>query len=233
MERKKLGILGGMGPEATQVLYKNIIDHTEVTRDQEHLDIVIYSHASIPDRTAYILSGREEELKEILLADVRLLRACGCEFLAVPCNTSHYFAPALDAAMDGNFINMITETANYVAARGFHRAGIMATDGTVRNDLYRQALNACGVEAVYPDSNRQRDVMSLIYDQIKAGEKGNHQQFFGVVKSLKAAGCDCVVLACTELSVFRNNYQLGNEYFVDALDVLTQVCITRCGGAYL
>ena len=70
MEKKILGILGGMGPEATQVFYKKIIDCTQVDNDREHLDIFIYNHASIPDRTECILCGREEELWNIIEEDI-------------------------------------------------------------------------------------------------------------------------------------------------------------------
>ena len=91
-DKHTLGILGGMGPEATSVLYKRITDRTVVSCDQEHINILIYSHAALPDRTGCILCGEGEKLWEQLAADVRMLRSAGCEYLAVPCNTCHYFA---------------------------------------------------------------------------------------------------------------------------------------------
>lgn len=232
MEKKILGILGGMGPEATQVFYKKIIDCTQVDNDREHLDIFIYNHASIPDRTECILCGREEELWNIIEEDILKLKSLGCEYLAIPCNTCHYFSRKLDILTDGKFINMIGETAAYIHNRGLKKVGIMATDGTVQGDLYRKMLAQYGIEAVYPSPERQADVMSLIYDQIKRGEKGDKHLFMRVVQELKDAGCQSVVLACTELSVFNLNYSLSSHYYVDALDVLTRVCIEKCGGKY-
>ena len=61
-EKHTLGILGGMGPEATSVLYKRITDRTVVSRDQDHINILIYSHAELPDRTGCILCGEGERL---------------------------------------------------------------------------------------------------------------------------------------------------------------------------
>ena len=90
-ERKKLGILGGMGPEATGVLYDRITGHTIAEKDQDHLDIWIYSHAGLPDRTTCILRGEEERMREMLRADTEKMISLGCEYLAVPCNTCHYF----------------------------------------------------------------------------------------------------------------------------------------------
>ena len=233
MNKKKLGILGGMGPEATEILYKKIIEKTAVSGDRDHLDILIYSHATIPDRTEAIHNSRQEELWDILSQDVKMLKGAGCEYLAVPCNTCHFFADRFDECMDGRFINMIEETAAYTATRGFKKVGIMATDGTVKNDMYGRALRKHGVDVVYPDPDAQSKVMSIIYDEIKAGEKGDKHKFMDAAASLRNKGCEAVVLACTELSVFNVNYELNSDYYIDALSVVTKACIEKCGGEYL
>lgn len=232
MEKKKLGVLGGMGPEATVDFYKKIVDHTQVNSDREHIDIIIYNHASIPDRTECILCGKQEYLWDIISADIKMMSDAGCEYFAIPCNTCHYFADRLQEYTGGRFINMIEETAAYVASKGCRKAGVMATDGTVKRGMYHKALEAHGIETVYPSEEMQKKVMSLIYDQIKRGEKGDKHQFIEIVNELKAAGCDCIILACTELSVFNVNYGLNSEFYVDAMDVLTKVCIEKCGGTY-
>ena len=230
MEKKKLGILGGMGPEATQVFYKKIIDSTQVNNDREHLDIIIYSHASMPDRTACIMCGEEESLWDTIYDDIEKLKYMGMEYLAIPCNTCHYFADRLKETMNGRFINMIEETARYAYKKGAKVAGIMATDGTVRGDLYKKELEKYGIDTVYPSSRKQKDVMSLIYDQIKRGEKGDKHLFLAIAQEFREAGCDVVILACTELSVFNVNYSLNSDYYIDALDILTRACILKCGG---
>lgn len=232
MSRKILGILGGMGSEASVDLYRAIVDHTVANNDREHLDMMIMNHASMPDRTEYILSGREEELWNIIKKDILTLRQTGCEYFAIPCNTSHYFADRLQELTGGAFINMIEETAAYVAKNGCKKVGVMATDGTVQCGLYAKALEANHVEVVYPDAEDQKIVMSLIYDQIKKGEKGNRHQFFTVADHLKEAGCDAVILACTELSVFHVNHGLDSNYYIDAMDILAKVCIEKCGAKY-
>jgi aspartate racemase len=231
-DRKKLAILGGMGPEATEVFYKKIIDSTQVSKDSDHLDILIYNHATMPDRTEYILGGREDELWEILKKDIDMLKTMGGEYLAIPCNTCHYFADRINEEADGNFINMIKVTAQHVKDRGSKVAGILATDGTCTANLYGKAMEELGLKVVYPSEEKQKDVMDLIYNQIKQGEKGDRKQFLGVVKELRDLGCDTIVLACTELSVFYTNHDLNGDFYVDALDELTRACIINCGGTY-
>lgn len=232
MMRKKLGILGGMGPEATGVFYKKIIDHTEVKSDREHLDILIYSHASIPDRTQCILNGQTDMLWEVIRDDIHMFQTAGCEYLAVPCNTCHFWAEQIEKEMGEGFISMIEETAKEAASRGFSKVGIMATDGTVKSGLYEKALAKYGITTVYPSAEKQKDVMMLIYEQIKAGEKGDYSLFSGVVEELREKGCECAIPACTELSVFLQNYQIKDDFYMDALDVLARICIEKCGGIY-
>ncbi len=226
-----LGIIGGMGPEATQVMYREIIDRTDAKRDQDHIDILIYSHASMPDRTAAIESGDTAEIRALLAADARKLRLAGADILAVPCNTSHNFISDIENAVDIPVVNMIEETAEFIRAMRpeIKKAGILATDGTVRSGLYQKALESRGISAFVPDEKHQKTVMNIIYDQIKAGQKGNRDDFAAVDLFLKKNGCDGAILGCTELSVFRANHEL-DSYYIDAMGVLAERCVTLCGG---
>ena len=224
-----LGIIGGMGPEATQVMYRELIEFTDARRDQDHLDVLIYSHASMPDRTAAIESGDTAEVRALLAADARKLRQAGADVLAIPCNTSHCFISDVENAVDIPVVNMVEEAAAHIARKpDIKKVGILATDGTLRTGLYRKALENLGLEAFEPDEKHQKIVMRIIYDQIKAGEKGDRDDFAAVDLFLKKNGCDGAILACTELSVFRANHEL-DSYYVDAMKVLVERCITLCG----
>jgi aspartate racemase len=228
MSEQKLGILGGMGPQATQVFYQFVLDHTDATRDQEHLPAVILSDTGIPDRTAAILSGETEELYQRLLKDARLLETCGCTTIAIPCNTSHYFADRLQGDVNVPIIHMIREAAAVLAAQGRKRPGILGTDGTFRSGLYQKECAAQGMEAVSPDEETQKLVMSIIYDEVKQGEKGSREKFAQIDRALRAAGCDCAILACTELSVFATYHALPS-FYLDAMMVLAEESVKRCG----
>ena len=145
-----LGVLGGMGPQATNTFYQRIIDRTQAESDQEHLRVLIWSDAKIPDRTAGILGtpDQAEAVYQHLLADAKLLERAGCTVLAIPCNTSHYFADRLQGELHIPLIHMIRETVSAIRAMGKTTVGILATDGTVRTGIYQQALEAAGLTPV-------------------------------------------------------------------------------------
>lgn len=231
-ERKEgiLGVLGGMGPQATNTFYQRIIDRTQAEKDQEHLQVLIWSDAKIPDRTAGILAGPEaaEQVYQALLAGAKLLERAGCTMLAIPCNTSHYFADRLQAQLKIPLIHMIRETVAAIQAMGKKTVGILATDGTVRTGIYQKELTAAGLTPVTLPEELQQVVMSIIYDEIKRGETGSREKFGEVDAWLRQAGCDCAILGCTELSVYRNLHSLP-PYYIDAMEVLAQQAILRCG----
>ncbi|MDE6280422.1 MAG: amino acid racemase [Oscillospiraceae bacterium] len=224
----KLGVLGGMGPQATQVFYQFVLDRTDAAKDQDHLPAVILSDTGIPDRTAAILSGNTEELYQRLLGDAKTLEACGCTVLAIPCNTSHYFADRLQGDIGVPIIHMLREAAAALAAQGKKRPGILATDGTIQTGLYQKECANLGMEAVAPDPDTQKLVMSIIYDEIKQGEKGSREKFAHIDRAIRRSGCDCAILACTELSVFATYHPLPS-FYLDAMMVMAERAVERCG----
>jgi len=230
MSEQRLGILGGMGPQATQDFYQRILDRTDASCDQEHLPTLIWSDTSMPDRTAAILGGDAEGCYRRLLDGARLLERGGCTALAIPCNTSHYFADRLQGDIAIPLIHMPRETVAALAADGKKRAGILATDGTVRTGIYQQALEAAGLTPVTLPAQLQRVVMSIIYDEIKKGETGSREKFGEIDAYLRQAGCDCAILGCTELSVYRSLHSLP-PYYIDAMEILAEQAILRCGKA--
>ena len=229
MSNDRLGVIGGMGPQATNTFYQYIIDRTDARTDQEHLSVLIFSDCAMPDRTAAILGtqAQKDEVYERLLSDARMLERAWCTAIAVPCNTSHYFLDRVQEQTSIPIVHMIRETARLLVSQGKKRPGILATDGTIRTGLYQREFAAFGIYAAAPRPAAQKQVMSLIYDDIKAGKAGDPEKFAAFTKDLVEQGCDCAVLACTELSVFANQHHLS-PFYVDAMAVLAQRSIELC-----
>lgn len=225
--KKSLGVIGGMGPEATQLFFKKIIKKTPASCDQEHIPMIILNHCTIPDRTSAILSGNTKELTSIFLKDAKFLENQGVCAIAVPCNTSHYFLDLIEEKLSVKFIHMIRETCNYINKKKSKRVGILATDGTIYTGLYQKELERLGIQAIKPDKKHQQLIMDLIYNDIKAGKNGNMQNFLKVEEYFKKENCSCAILACTELSCFAEEEKLS-DFYVDAMDILAQKAVNAC-----
>lgn len=223
-----LGILGGMGPAATDLLYRRIIERTDAECDQEHLDMIILNHASMPDRTAAIKNNNTKEVFGELLSDAKFLAQSGVCAIAIPCNTSHYFYDELQSHVSVPIINMVRETVLQMKNKGHKKVSVLATDGTIMTGIYKRECKAAGLEYIAPPEQIQALVMRIIYDQIKKGLPGNREDFEKINHFVKSAGCDGAILACTELSVYREQAGLS-DYYTDALEVLCEQSIIRCG----
>lgn len=226
---KILGVIGGMGPLATCLFYQWMVERTEADRDQDHIPMILLSHCTMPDRTAALLGGRGEEVFSLLLEDALHLERDGAAAIAIPCNTSHFFADRLQAALRIPLLNMVRETVKAMSARGARRVGILATDGTIQTGIYQAECRRAGIEAVAPSPAAQKMVTHMIYEEIKKGLPGSPALFAAIQRELRERGCDGVILACTELSCFAAGRLLPPEY-VDAMEILVETSILACGG---
>ena len=245
---EKLGVIGGMGAEATSYYYDQVVRHTAATCDQEHIDMVVLSKSTMPDRTLAIKTGEHAELLATMKECAQALESLGCAHIAIPCNTSHYFYDQIQSFTKVPIIHMPRESVRYalagavmgecefdpnlsMPAEPVHKIGIMGTDGTVGAGVYGRECGTAGVEVVYPSEKRQADVMSLIYDDVKAGREPDMDKFDRVMWEFARSGCDRVILACTELSVLQK-YREMPEITLDAMDVLVRESIIRSGAPY-
>lgn len=225
---KKLGIIGGLGPMATTYFLYLLTQMSRAEKDQEHMEILMHSKPSIPDRTRYIL-GLSQDNPVIQMAEVgRELKDMGAELLAVPCITAHYFHEELEREIGLKVLHAVQETAEYLKQAGVEKVGILATDGTVKSGLFDRVLSRYGIETVNPGEESQRLVMDLIYRQIKSGEKGNLDEFIRVGEELSAAGAQVNLLGCTELSLLKRDYMLPAGC-LDVLEVLARRAVLECG----
>lgn len=228
METKVLGILGGLGPMATAYFYELVTAHTQAARDQDHIDMVISSKATTPDRTAFILGQSKDDPFTVMEEEAKRLVTFGAEVIAIPCNTAHYFYERLNGVIPVPVLNMVGDTVERVRQMGSAKVGILATDGTVRTETYQRVCAARGLPCAVPDEAGQQNVMRVIYDDIKRGGAPNMERFFAAADGLFKAGCDAVILGCTELSLLKKAGLLDNRY-VDSMEVLADSAIRACG----
>lgn len=227
MARGIIGVLGGMGPEATADLFYKIIRATPAAQDQDHLRVIIDCNPAIPDRTRYILGSGPDPFHELIRTAHNLVGA-GASFLVIPCNTAHYFHRTLQKAVTVPILHIMEETAAHICRShpGVRKAGLLASTGTIRTDLYPAALRAVGVEVLSPGPAGQEAVMQAIY-QVKAGRHHQARELSqGPVQELLSQGAELMILGCTELPLILGPGQLACPV-VDPTQVLAQAAVTR------
>ncbi|MBE6617934.1 MAG: amino acid racemase [Ruminococcaceae bacterium] len=223
-KRKLLGIIGGLGPMSSAYFYELITEHTLASRDQDHIDIILSSHATTPDRTDFILGRSDESPLPAMVADAKSLEAYGASAIVIPCNTAHYFIEEVRNSVNVPVPSIITETVLHIKKCGFKKAAILATEGTISSRSYQNEFDKYGMDYSVPDKNGQAKLMSLIYDQVKKGGIPSPEALYEVTDPLFESGCDCAILGCTELSLIGRS-MTGDERFIDSLTVLASCAI--------
>ena len=226
-KKKCVGIIGGMGPGATALLFQKIIGYTDAKTDAEHIHIVIDNRPSIPDRTSAIIKGENTPARYICESGKKL-KEYGAELLAIPCNTSHYFYADIQGQLDIPVINMLEETAKVCNEYGFSKVGVLATTGTRNTKIYDRALEKVGIEAIYPDEEGQELLMTIIYDYVKAGINVDCAMFQKEIAKMISRGVESFILGCKELPMVFQDGDFGMR-FIDSLDVLAKRTVEMAG----
>ncbi len=226
MEEKVIGILGGMGPEATADLFHRIIKATPVERDQDHPRTIIYSNSKVPDRTPAITGEGSSPVLEMVKA-AKALEAAGADFLIIPCNTAHHFIGELRESVRIPILHMIELAAEKVCSElpQVERAGLIATDGTVRSGIYHRNFEQKGIEIIIPPEELQQASMDAIYGHIKKGDlDGGRGIVHRVANDLVNDGAQAVICGCTEISLVLKDGDVPVPV-VDPLQVLAEAAV--------
>jgi aspartate racemase len=223
-----LGVVGGMGPQATADFFEKLIAATPAARDQDHIPVLIYSAPQIPDRTKAILHGGPSPLEDLRHA-VRTVAQAGASAVVLACNTAHHWFEDLQASVNIPILHIadavIAELRPLVHQH--MRVGLLATSGTIAGQIYQPRLAAMGLTAVLPDPEAQEAVDAGI-ELVKAGTLSEAADAFDRgVRNLIGANATVIVLACTEipLALRRDGYAVT---FLDAATALARICVEFC-----
>ena len=228
MPEKIIGILGGMGPEATIDLFYKIIKFTPAEKDQDHLRIIIDNNPKIPDRTAAIL-GRGEDPLPALRETAQNLEKAGADFIIIPCNTAHYFLPLIQESVKIPILNMIEETAKETQKKipSIKKVGLLASIGTYKTEIYHQHFKKYNIKVISPEEKDKEEVMKVIY-AVKAGDlsEGIKKNILKIAQKLIDKGVEAVIAGCTEIPLILKEGDVSVP-LIDPTQVLAKVAIQK------
>jgi len=216
----KIGILGGMGPEATVDLFSKIIKATPATRDQDHLRVIIDNNPAIPDRQKAILESGPSPAP-FLVETAKNLAVAGADFIVMPCNTAHFWIDEIRKVVNIPVVDMIEETARETLRLypSLRKVGVMAASGTMRAGLYQKRFQDLGIATVTPEQKDQARLMEVIY-LVKAGELSKSSvTAIEIGRTLVKIGAEAVIAGCTEIPLILKASDLPVP-IIDATQVL-------------
>ncbi|MER8634073.1 amino acid racemase [Mesorhizobium opportunistum] len=232
LHKHLIGILGGMGPAATVDFMSKIVRATPATIDQDHIPLIVHDVPQIPDRSSAIENGRDDPFLP-MLSGVRFLDAAGVEFIAIPCNTAHYWHDRLDRGCRATILHISRAVLQQLIAMPNRprSIAIMATRGTISADIYTTELLKAVDRVVIPDEKTQRLIDHSI-TSVKGGTMVPARKAAGAAaRQLVQQGAECLLLACTELPVAFSGLEVGTA-MLDATEALARACVKASLGEY-
>lgn len=222
LSKLRIGIVGGMGPAASNYFAAKLTELAPADKDQDHPTVIHLSDPSVPDRTGYLTADGDDPAPHII-SSVKQLEFLSPHVICVPCNTAHAkpIFERVKKSIKTPIINMIEETVEELADDVFvRRVGLLATDGTVETGVYHQAAFGKNIDIVTPADESQAVLMKLIYKIKSKGHNARDAQIlYEVAQSMNV---DTLLVACTELSMLTPRLRKLNlkEKIVDSLEVL-------------
>lgn len=222
---RKVGILGGMGPEATVLLMQKLLAMVQAQDDADHIPLLVDQNPQVPSRIGYLLEGSCADPAPVLMAMARGLQAAGAEALAMPCNTAHHFAPQIRAATALPLLDMVEAAMDHALALAGPggRIGILASPAVRRTGLFSAPLAARGLFALHPaDETCILNMIRLI--KSKGPVPQAQAALTEAAKELVARQADVLMIACTEFSLMPQAVRsaAGPVPVFDTLDVLVR-----------
>lgn len=219
MDKKILGILGGMGPLATSHFFQEILRWTEAKKDWDHLRIIIDNNVDIPSRTRALLYGEESPVIAMRQSCFDLM-VMGCKYIAVPCNSAHGF---YDEVVRGNeipWVNMIETVSNEL--KGFKSVLVLGGYTTITKKTYDKYLD----NTIYLQDN------NIVYEIIEDTKINNinYDRLFKLYNEINKMDVECVLLACTELPMIVESAGVSCG-MIDGNEVYIKKLIKMCGGS--
>ncbi len=230
---KVIGILGGLGPEATVFIFQKILEHTPASKDQEHLRVLIDNNPKIPERLPAIL-GTGPDPVPAMIASGQALKKAGADFIIIPCVTAHYFLKDLRREIDLPIISMLDETADRIKIFNprIKKVGLLAAEGTMKVGLFQERLIREGMETIIPEGADRREAQVNIFKIKDTGGKHDRREIAGrfreIARKLVERGAEAILIGCTEISVVASPDSFSVPGF-DALTILGQAAIREGG----
>jgi aspartate racemase len=206
---RTVGILGGMGPEATVLLMQRLLQVVDAHDDADHIPLIVHQNPGVPSRIRRLIEGVGEDPGPVLAQMARDLQAAGAQALAMPCNTAHAYAPQITDATPLPFVDMRAAT---VATLPKGKIAMLASPAVRITGAFDEHFVGAGITPVWPAD--EGPVLALIR-RVKMGDTGPeaHAAMAALVEVAEAH----VLVACTELSLLTKSLQVP---FTDSLDCL-------------
>jgi aspartate racemase len=199
---KKVGIVGGLGPESTIQYYRGIINGFRSSYDQYGYPEIAIESINLKAVMNHIDKSRWDEVAEFIASKFEVLRAGGAAFGVIASNTPHIVFDTIQSQTFLPLLNIVDATLNYSKQHDFKKLCLLGTKITMGADFYRYVFDKEGISLVVPNQDEQDYIQMKIFSEIEFGvfKKDTKKNFQAIMnRIIKEENVEGVILGCTEL----------------------------------
>ncbi len=230
---KTIGILGGLGPEATVDYYREIIrGFNEINREGSlnYPEIIIFS-VNMSRFIGFLDVQNYEAAAEYIAGAINKMAAAGADFAAISANTPHLLFPEISSKVKLPLISIVEACAGKARQLGVKRCGLLGTRFTMSSTFYGDIFQKYGIEVISPDQEQIKSIHQKLFTELEVGifREETKQFFLGILEKMKIRdGIDSVILGCTEFPIMFTEEQYLDIPFLNTTRIHVHEIIKEC-----
>ncbi len=230
---KKIGIIGGLGPEATVDYYKEIINSFKTENsDLNYPEIIVYS----VNMSEFIglMRLKKYELATVYLSErIESLKNAGAEFAALSANTPHQLFDQLRAKSSIPLISIVEATCEEAKKRGAKRVGLFGTEFTMNASFFPDVFKKEGIEVIMPDAEDKELINYKLFSEIELGifKDDTRELLIGIIdKMVREQHIDSLILGCTEFPLILDQETYAGIPMLNTTKIHVESIVNYCNG---
>ncbi|GFI03558.1 putative racemase YgeA [Lachnospiraceae bacterium] len=205
---KKLGLVGGMGPESTIPYYHDIVYGVQDRVGKNFFPNLAIESVNAFDVLRLCNEQKYDELTNYLMQAIKNLIASGADFIALSANTPHIVFDRLQARSTVPLVSIVEAACNEAIRLNKHRVGLLGTIFTMKEDFFKKPFYSSNIEIITPTTEEMEYINLKISSELELGiiKEETLQEFQRIIKRMRQEDCiEVVILGCTELPLLLND----------------------------
>lgn len=205
---KKIGLVGGTGPESTLMYYKELNNRIDEMTDGKTMPDLAIDSVDFRKAWRYVSEGNYDELAEYLSEKVNALKAGGAEIISLTAGTMHIVIDEIEKNTDISLVSIPKTIRDEIIVRKYKKVGLLGTIFTMEQDYMKKDLVDAGIEVFVPHKENRELVAQRIFEELEFGivKESTLREFNEIIQQMKDEyKIEAIILGCTELPLLLND----------------------------
>jgi len=228
---RRIGIIGGLGPEATIDYYKEIINSFKDKSDNFNYPEIIIFSVNMSEFLVFMDAKKYDDAITYLLNKINALKCAGAEFAAISANTPHLVFDRLKEISPIPLISIVEATCDEVVKRGLKHPGLFGTGFTMNASFYPDVFKKQGIEIIIPAKEDKELINNIVFKEIELGifKNESRELLIGIIdKMVKEQQIDSIILGCTEFPLILTQNTYSGISVLDTTRIHVKAIINFC-----